>query len=206
MSSENKIVTSRQLVELLTPSGISSVICVVSGMVFTLGVVLINRYRSSSLELQYKYYQAHKTVSNSHLTGTILNNSIINDLPLIIFWAVTGAVIYLIAADIVKAFSSAIELREELDYVHVHRKILIRDTLIKLSIRLIVIAITLPYLIFFFHRILPYAVKLSILATTASNTLMIAMYIVSSILLLSLAIHVIVVLARLLLLKPRVIT
>jgi hypothetical protein len=206
MPAQNNTVTAKEIVDLLTPSPMSSVICVVAGIVLSVGVIFINRYRSSSLQLQYQYYQAHHTVSNSILSGSILDNSIIKELPLIAFWAIVGVVVYLIAADIVKALNSAIELRKELDYVHVHRKLLISNILIQFAIRVAVLIVSLPYLIFFFHRILPYCVKLSILATDASNAFGVAIYVLSSVIIFAATLHVLVILVRLLFLKARLFT
>ncbi len=206
MPAQNNTVQAREIAKLLTPSALSAVLCVVAGIALSLSVIFINRYRSSSLQLQYQYYQSHHTVSNSNLTGSILNNPFIKNLPLIAFWAVVGVVVYLIAVDVIKALSSAIELRKELDYVHVHRKLLISNIFIQFGIRLAVIVVSLPYLSFFFNSVVPYCVKLSILATSVSSTLMVAVYVIASVLIFSVALHVVVVLGRLLFLKARLFT
>lgn len=188
------------------PSSISSVFCVVVSLILTLGVIFINRYNSSSLRLEYQYYQAHRTISNSSLTGSITQNQIVTNLPLIIFWLLVGVIIYIASVDIIKGIRSAVELRKELNYVNVHRVQLIRDTTVRIFLRLLVVAIWLPYLIIFFHHIIPYSVKVAILATTASNALHVAGYVVLSLAITAVAIHINLILFRLLLQRPRVIS
>ena len=189
--------------KLLTPSAISSVICVVIGLVFSLVVIFINRYRSSSLRLEYNYFSLHQSFSSSYLTGSLLKNNIIENIPLIFFWSLAGLVVYFIAADFVKLVTSAFEFRKELNYVHAKKPQLIRDFLLPLISRLVVVAIWIPFAIIFFQTILPYSARLAISASTASHIALVVGDIVLSIIITSVATHVHVVLLRLLFRRPR---
>ena len=192
----------KKVISLVTPSSISALICIVVSLLFGLSVILVNRYQASSLRLEYLFYQKHRAPSSNHLVGNLLSNHFLNDLPLLIFWALIGVVIYLIAADIVRTVISANELREEMAYVHVNRSTLLRTVLEQLIIRVIVLAIWIPYIQFFFHTILPYGVSAAIVAS-GGTLVTIPSYLVLSVLVIAAGLHVNLVLLRLLFLRPR---
>ena len=203
MSETTKRLPYKRVLELLSPSALGSVIYLVASLSLVLSVIFINRYRSSSLKLQYQYYQSHHTISNSYLTGSILQNSVVKDLPLVLFWALVGVVVYLIGFDVIKTLRSAVELREELNYVHVHRLSLIKDVFTKFAVRVVAIGLLLPCLLIFFHRIIPYCIKIAILTTAAGNLVGVIGYTVLAIIVASAAIHINLILIRLVFLKPR---
>lgn len=195
--------TTKRAIELLTPSALSSVLCLVTSLVLSVGAILLNRFNASSLDVEYKFYQSQKALNANHLGGTLLQNNLVQDLPLLFFWALVGVLVYLIALDIVKSFSSAIDLRKQLDYVNARRHSLVKSFIVQMVVRLVAIAIWLPYLILFFHHILPYCLRTAIMATSSSHILSVIGDVLLSVLVGTIAIHINLILMRLLFLKPR---
>lgn len=193
----------RRISKLLTPSSLSAVLCLVSSLFISLGALFLNRFRSNSLGIQGSYRQTQQSLESSHLVGTIFQNQIINDLPLIIFWAIIGGVVYVFAVDIIKAFRNSVDLVEELDYAHVNKRRLLTDQLVRLGVRLLVILVWLPYIDVFFNSIMPYAIRVAIIASSAGNIIQVIIHMLLSVAIGTVALHINVIFSRLLFLKPR---
>jgi hypothetical protein len=193
----------RRIIKLATPSSLSAVLCVVASLFISLGALFLNRFRSNALGIQGSYHQTQQTLANSHLVGSIFQNQILNDLPLIVFWAVVGVIVYIFAIDIIKTFRNSLDLVEELDYAHVNKHRLITDIVGRLGIRVIVLAIWLPYILLFFDSLMPYSIRIAIIASTSSNIIAVILHMLISVTIGSLAFHINVIFLRLVFLKPR---
>jgi hypothetical protein len=203
MSAQNKSLDISLFLKLLTPSMSSLVLSVLVSLGLSIGVIALSHYQSSSIRIQYLYYHAHTHAGSNHLANSLLQNNLINNLPLFFFWTLVGIIVYLIASDIVKAIQSTLEVKRELNYVHADRSSLVRSTIEQLIVRLIAIAIWFPYLFFFFRKIVPYVITLAIVSTTSGQAILLPAYIVLGVAVMSVAIHINLVLLRLIFLKPR---
>jgi len=203
MSDKSLPTNLRRIIKLATPSSLSAVLCLVASLIVSLGALFLNRFRANSLGIEGSYHQTQQTLASSHLVGSIFQSRIVNDLPLIVFWAVIGTIVYIFAADIIKAFRNSVDLVEELDYAHVNKSRLITDQLVRLGIRILVLVVWLPYIDLFFNSIMPYAIRIAILASTAGNVIQVILHVLLSVAIGAIAFHLNVIFLRLLFLKPR---
>jgi len=200
-------IDSRLFGVLLTPSWLSSVFAVCCSTVFCVGIIVLTRYQASNLRLDFLDYQA-KQIAGTYQTvgGALSQNAFIGNLPLLIFWSLVGAVIYLFAANIFVAINNTAELRNELGYVNVNRRELLRTAIIHLCVRLVVAGVWVVYALFFFHHVLPYYTALSIAGSAQVGGPQDVGYALLAIIVMSIAIHLHVILLRLFLVRPRIFT
>jgi hypothetical protein len=197
----------RLLVLLLTPSWLSGSIAVLSALVLSVGTLIIVRYQSSSIRLDYLSYQAsHISHVDQELGNQVLTNSFIANLPLLVFWSLVGMVVYLFVSNIFAAIGSTAEFNEELNYVHADRRHLLHQAFEHLAIRLAVLAVWAVYLLLFFHQILPYCIAASLVGSAYFSFWQSASYLGLAMGVMMLAIHLHTILLRLLLFRPRVLS
>lgn len=176
-----------KFIELISPSTISSIFCVVISIVIDLGVLFLNRYRPGRLELSSA--SSHLTIKNSHLVGTLTDDRWVKDLPHLFLYLSILLLIYFAVFELVEVINS--ELKAIKFIWH-------------LLERVVVVIVWYPYLLFFFNNILPYVAKIAIVSTSASNVFLIVCYVIFSIAITSIAVHINIILLRLLSLKTRI--
>lgn len=190
---------------LLTPSWLSGLFVTFSSLALCVGTSIISRYQASSVRLYFITYHAGRLGDTyRRFSDSILGNSFISNLPLFIFWGLVGLVVYLFAANIMTALRNTAELKNELDYVHADRGQLLWQSVRHLLVRLVVLVVWVGYIMFFFQRVLPYCVTASVVGSAQLNTTQDSLYILLSITVTAAALHIHVVLLRLLLLRPRI--
>lgn len=202
MNTETKI-NHRLLGILLTPSWLSTLIVLTAATGITGGVIAISHFSGSDIQALYSSYQANKAqqgLLESYRTDKL--HAIISAAPLMVFWSLIGLVVYLLATNIVGSIKQAGEMKNELDYVNIDRTQLLRTAGLHFLVRVIVMAVWLPYIFFFFHHVLPYVITAATVGAllTIDNIL----YIALAIFVMSFALHIHVILLRLLLLRPRI--
>lgn len=204
MNTETKI--NRRLIGyLFTPSLLSGLVCIIAALSLTLATIGFLQYSGSSFKIDYQKYQAGnqgQSVVDSYRTDTTFK--LISSAPLLAFWALIGLVVYLLATSVVTAIQQANEMKHELDYVNSNRTRLLGTVFLHFVIRCAVIAVWLPYLLFFFHQIIPY----SLTAAEAGGLLSLDGLVgaVLSVVIMALALHVHVFLLRVLLMRPRILS
>lgn len=188
----------------LSPSITTAIWSIIIGVIFCASIIVLTRYKVSSIHQGYVNY-----VSGHHLTLGFLNKSvfstgILGNALIFAFWLVAGVLVYVIAVDIVKGLRSTVEVEEELKYVHLNKTAVLRYNAIRFLIRLVTLAVWAPYLYVFFHKLLPEAVYLAIAASGAIKLYLRPIDAILSITLVAVAIHINIILLRLLFLRPRV--
>ena len=198
----------RQLWQVLTPSWFSGVAAIVTSLVAVLGTIIVTNYQGSSLQQQL--FEA-KTSGGSaagldyqNITNNLAQNHVIGNLPLFLFWAALGVIVYLLATSLWGGLSNAEELREELDYVNAPRHWIVRTVLVHLLVRLVVVLVWVAYLQLFLKVLLPYVLAVSHVAATNSLSLSGVGYAVLGLAVAFVALQAHSVLLRLFLLKVRV--
>ncbi|MDB5185022.1 MAG: hypothetical protein JWN38_830 [Candidatus Saccharibacteria bacterium] len=137
------------------------------------------------------------------ITDKLAQNNFISNLPLILFWAAIGFVVYSSAVRIYTTFSNAEELREEMDYVNSSRQSLIKDAVLRVILRLTAVVIWAFYVKLFFAVIAPYALTcLQITLNTSDITERLA-YGVLGFAVMMVGLHFHIVLVRLISLRSR---
>ena len=190
---------------LLSPSLLSTFV----GGVISIGLVVFSiassHYRGSSTRLLFLNFNADQSHSSAQAIGrTLDSNKFISNLPLLLFWCLVGFVVYMFAVNIFGVVQRAAELGDELNnFTNLNRGQIIRESLEKLGIRLVVIAVWIPYILLFFHHIIPYVIGLALAASPELTSASGVGYVILAPVVLAISLHVHTVLLRLLVLRPR---
>ena len=203
-STRNPNINKQLFTLLFIPSWLSLVVCLLLSILISVGSMIIDSYKSSTFKVDFTTY-----ASTSHFTFHISNskffsNPIISNLPLIAFWTVVGFIVYLFAINVFRAIGSTAELKDELNYVNANQHDLLWSAAEQLIVHVLVLVVGIVYLLIFVHEILPYAINLALVGSGEAGILLRAIYVILSIFILAVAMHVIVVLVRLFLLRPRI--
>lgn len=198
---------NRNLWLLLTPSWLVSVLATTVAIVATAGVIVASRYQGSQLRQIFFEVQSSDPSASAggiyrDITANVSDNQFLGALPLLLFWAGIGLIVYFVAIAIAKAFGEIVEISNEFDYVHVSRRDLIRQELLKLGIR---VSAVIGWLIFIKLTIavfMPYALAA---ANIASQSLSFesVLYVLLSVAVIYVVISIHAVFLRLIALKPR---
>ena len=194
--------------QLLTPSWLSGLISVTASLAIVITSVAIMHYNGSSIQFLRQTESSKQSLiaQNSDTVDSNLEDSwFISDIPLLVFWAGIGLLVYLLLIQIVRAFTRVIDLEHSLDYVHVNRQQLIRQALLKFAARAVILVIWFLYIQFTIHVLIPYVVALAYAASGELGWLTDAVYLLVATLLMIITIHIHTVMLRLLLLRPRAI-
>ncbi len=204
--SHNSSTDARLLDSLLLPSLLSAWVLGLASIGLVAFVPLSLFYKSSALRLQlldFQTTQAHASIQA--VAHKLDSNAFISNLPLFLFWCLVGFIVYMFAVNIYGVAERTAEVLDEFNnYVHINRQQLVRDSLEKLALRASVVILWVPYILLFFHHIIPYVIVLSLAAAdnllswAGLGSLLLAMVI------LFLALHVHTLLLRLLMLRTRV--
>ncbi|MEO8104878.1 MAG: hypothetical protein ABI602_00895 [Candidatus Saccharibacteria bacterium] len=194
--------TSQHTRAVLTPSILSGIVMAVLA-VGTVFISLVATYGSSGV-LQQGLGAAHSLSAPTYhqITDSLARNPVASNAPLFLLWAAIGIIVYLFAVNIVSALGHGVQMEEELNYVNVPRRKLIRYEIMLLFIRLAVLLGWLLYLQVFVGRLLPFA--LAVVAAARSENLAVEVgqiIVVTGGLFIGLHLHL--VFLRLLLLKTR---
>ncbi len=193
---------------LLMPSVLSFFVSLALAIGLVAATVFGSHYRSSDTRLQLlKYLHSSNGLSVQNAQHALDSNRLISNLPLLLFWILVGLIVYLCAINLFGLVREAADLRQELtDNVNAGRSSVIREVVEKLAIRIVVLAVTVPYILVFFHRALPYAVALSLAASNQLTKLQGIECIMLALVLIIVCVHVFVILLRLLALRPRLLS
>ncbi|MDB5168894.1 MAG: hypothetical protein JWO41_250 [Candidatus Saccharibacteria bacterium] len=209
MNTESKI-NHRLIGYLFTPSWLSAIFCVTVGLLVTAATIVSLQFRGSSLKLLYENYQeTHATtVQPLGSTGQVYQTDglhmLISNAPLLVFWALVGIVVYLLAINVVGALQKARELNLELEFTNGNRRRLLKTVFLHFAVRCLVVAVWLPYIYFFLHHVIPYVLTAAIagglLTLDGALDAFLAFAVMAA------ALHVHIFLLRVLLLRPRVLS
>lgn len=190
---------------LLIPSWLSALLAVVLGAGVVVGAIFLLYYHGSNLQLLVTQQQESR-LSNQVISNSLPANNWISDIPLFVFWAGVGVIAYWFVAALIQALHTVVELRQELEYVHVSRHELIRHAFERLAIRTLALIIWFVYLNFSVHHIMPYAIAVGYAGTAATNWLQGAVLILAGILAAAICLHIHTIFVRFIALKPRLFT
>lgn len=206
----NKVLSGHDLNllgSLLLPSWLSGLIVVLASLILVFGSIALLHYHDSSwqLVLPVRHQSSSPLVKPGAEVPTdqTTANVILEDLPLLVFWAGVGTIIYSFAVAAVNAYSNIVNLKQEMNYVHADSRQRLRRATGSLLFRSIVLLFWVMYISFSLHLLLPYAVALAYAGSGTLGWLYDTAYIVAAIGLSVICLHLHTVLLRLLFLKPR---
>jgi hypothetical protein len=189
----------------LAPSWFSGIFVALISLCLCIGTIVISHYQTSSIRVDFLTYQAGQITSSYHkVSNNLSSSSFFGNLPLLIFWSLVGLIVYLFVVNLFAAIRNTADLTSELKYVNADRRSLLWVSAEHLLVRLVVLGFWVFYIKFFFHHILPYCIAVSLVGSSQSNLLLGGGYTLLAVVVMWAALHVNVVLLRLLLLRPRI--
>ncbi|HSX35774.1 MAG TPA: hypothetical protein VLH84_02460 [Patescibacteria group bacterium] len=190
---------------LLIPSWISGALCIVISV--ALVSILTLKTMSSAGWLQ-PLFALQSSLGTSHaapwakLGDTTFSHSITTAVTFG-FWFLVGIVVYLFIASIYNAIRQAKTFDHELQYVHVNRASLVGTAVVHFLMRAAAVLLWLGFARIFSTTILPYvASTLQSVSSHVGSATGIGILLLTT-LLLAVCLHVLVILLRLLFLRPR---
>lgn len=193
-----------QLGDLLKPSWLSGLVVVVASLAIVFGSVAYLHYSGSSWQLLLSNQQQHEVESNSvALEQEVTGNVLVSNLPLLVFWAGVGMIVYSFIIALGDIFRNVVELKEEMHYVHANRKSLLGQAILHLVLRAIFLTIWVIYVQYSIHILLPYVIALAYAGSGDIGLIYNMTYLAGAVVIAAISLHLHTVLLRLLLLKPR---
>jgi hypothetical protein len=195
----------RALGLLFGPSWFSGLIVILAALALVISTVVAMNFHGSSLEFLINDKPEPQVTSTTvqSIDDRFSSNALISNIPLFIFWGAIGVIAYTFTMSIIGALQNVVDLREEMDYVHVNRRQLLREAGTHLIVRLVALLAWLAYANFSLHFLLPYVVASAQAGSGGLGWLASTGYIVWAIVVATITLHIHVVLARLLWLRPR---
>lgn len=131
---------NKKILLLLLPSWVVNFVGVAVGVLTTGATIVLSHYQGSELQRQIFEVQANaqpgaEADSYQTIASNFSDNQFVGALPLLLVWAAVGLAVYFFANSIVRSFSQAAELRDELNYVHVSRQQRLHEALQHFGIR-----------------------------------------------------------------------
>jgi hypothetical protein len=137
------------------------------------------------------------------LTQTVFGNETVNKVLFFILWLLLGTVVYLISASISNSVVAANNIRSELHYMNLHKEELKQELGKRVALHVVGVLNWLFYSIFFFRFLLPYSAAAARIGIVTNESWQGWLYLLLSICLLMISLHLHVVLLRFILLRPR---
>jgi hypothetical protein len=196
---------SNQWDRLLRPSWLSLLVVLVVGLLIVGGTIVTLNYKKSGVPLLVQLQEKPPTVHDSYevLDESFSANTLLSNLPLFIFWAAVGMIVYSFTTSSIKAMDRARDFREEMGYMHANRHRLLRTAGLRLAIRLAVLLVWLLFISYSRNVLLPYVVAVAYASTGPVSVVACIGYIVWATFLAAFCLHLHTVLLRLLALRPR---
>lgn len=191
---------------LLRPSWLSGLLTVVISLGVVIGAAALLYYNGSSWQqlISEQRHTSSEVTNNLTAFETKVNsNPFVSSLPLLIFWAGVGVIVYSFIIAIMEMFHNALELKQEMRYIHANRPLLLRQALLHLLLRGIFLSAWVFFVSATLHTILPYVIALTYAGSGNLGWLYNSTYLIGAILVSMICLHLHTVLLRLLALKPR---
>ena len=200
--------TLKQIWVLVQPSWLSGLVAGFLSLGVVVATIVISNFQGSSLQqeiFEVKAGHASDSVINfKAVTDNLASNSFISNLPLFLFWAALGVIVYLFATSLWGGLSKAEELREELEYVNAPREKLLKEGFISMLIRMLCLGLWIGYLEVFLKVLLPYALAAAHIAAVNLTSLTGIGYVLLALAVLFVALQIHTVFMRLVWLRLRV--
>lgn len=198
----------RLFLQLLKPSATSAITCILASLFVVAAIVGYINYQGSGFQYEFSQAQVRNQEEvfvdeYGYVVEDFEQNNMLDKIPVMVFWMFVGTLVYFLVTGIAGAISSAGEINNELHYVHVHRKALLREVYIKTTIRLVILGLWLGYIILFFKFLLPYVIAAAHVGAGNITTFMGILYALLAMFILAVSLHMHVIMVRLVALRPR---
>jgi hypothetical protein len=198
---------SKLIVSLLLPSWLSGIFALIIGLVIFWGPFLLIHYGTTAQQgfigLNSAYQQSSLSVIEHNVSSHFLGSQLLSSVIFLAFWGAVGLVVYLLAYNTVRRAGDIFSLVKQLGYVHVVRHQLIQYHLRRGLLRILAVGAWCLLLPFLVYRLVPFSIAAAhasaMSGSLASNWLLSLLFCLCCIL----AIHVLIVLLRLMVLRTR---
>lgn len=211
----------RLFAQLLRPSSLSGLLCLLVAFFTVAGVAVIANYQGSGLQQDllglrqrtaeekanqdmYQIYDMSLSDDYGQINDTFADSNLVRNIPVMAFWMFVGMLVYFLVTGISGALGNAKGIEDELHYVHIKRKVLLREVYQKTAIRFCTFLFWLLYIQLFFRIIVPYVLAAAHIGGGNIVSLRAIPYMILSFVIMTVALHVHVILLRLVMLRPRV--
>jgi hypothetical protein len=150
----------KDVLAFLKPSWSVNLVGIALGILLTGFIIGVNGYQSSGLHQNllgvnwHESFAVEQRASLQTISENLAHNQVIGTAPLFLVWAGLGLMVYLFTMKIVRGFGAAINLREQMGYVHTSKSDIMKEALTSLGIRIgalivwfVVLKITLSLLL-----------------------------------------------------------
>ena len=120
--------------------------------------IAIVHYNGSTLNQEIfalHHVTAGATTGYQNVTNSFSRNRVLNSLPLYLFWGGVGLITYTFSMRIINGFSNAIQIEEELTYVHSNHRGILVTAFTQLLVRLCTLLVWLVVILETLHHLLP---------------------------------------------------
>ena len=183
----------KSFILLVTPSALSAAVTVVLALGILVSALVRRHDTTNALAEGLQGFQLTFAPLYHQLTDVLSHNTLLSNLPLLLFWSVVGAVVYLVAVRLYVAFSDTADLEKTFTYANVRRDSLVETLLVSFGLRLVALFGWLIYCAFLFKTIFPRIIAVGNLG-----------HLVVSLLLVTVAVHIHVIFVRLITLRTRI--
>jgi hypothetical protein len=194
-------------IALLTPSWLSGLLAVTVSAIAIIGTIGMNYYSNHGLQGLFNLHGVSSNASISSTSQVLSTNfsasTAVSDIPLFIFWAGVGVIVYSLASNVVSALRDAVDIGEELNYVNVNRRTLVQTAFGHLAIRVVILGVWFAFLRYTTRVILPFVFSITHVSTGHVSAVIVVGYPAAAISILVVCLHIHTILLRGLLLKPR---
>ncbi len=197
----------QQFITLLKPSWASGLAVVGASVAAVIGVAGANFYSNQGVQ---KLFNLHSLSSGSSVSTTsqalnnnFSSNTLVSDIPLFIFWAGVGVIVYPLAIRLFSALRNVADLEAEMTYVNVNRRTLLKSAAQGFVLRAVALLILFAFLSFTIHGVLPLAFSLTRVAANHHGLAVSIGYPVLAGGILIAALHLNIILLRALFMRPR---
>lgn len=206
---------ARLFAQLLKPSLLSGLTCLLVSFFAVIGLVVATNYQGSSFQqdvlgFQNRNNQTEQSVEEDfsvtddygQINDNFADSNLVRNIPVMAFWMFVGTLVYFVVTGVAGAFSTAREIGDELHFVHARRKELLQEVYIKSGIRLGALVLWFGYVTIFFRIIVPYVLAAAHVGGNLS--LKTAPYLLLAFVIAVLSLHIHSIMLRLVVLRPRV--
>jgi hypothetical protein len=192
---------------LLTPSWSSSIFTILGSSLVVGGTILLTRLGSATqqsiLGLHMVYKDSQLGVSTNAVGQHITSNTIFNNGILFVLWGSVGLVVYSIVQGFANELRNTDELLHELTFVHVDRHTIVRDLILRAITRFAALAGWWILAWVMLHKVFPYAIAAAHDTAYSLRSAHDWLHTLIGFGLCLLTIHGLIVLLRLIVLRPR---
>jgi hypothetical protein len=199
--------TVKVVVVLLTPSWPSGLFAVLVGLLASGGTIALARLGSATeqslIGLHSVYRQSSLGASSGIVGQHLSSNTLFNNAVLFVLWGSVGLVVYSIVQGLANEFRNTDDLLHEMKFVHADRSRLVYDTTLRALTRFGALAAWWIVAWTMLHKIFPYTITTAHFSAHNPSDIGRWLQTLLGFAACVLGIHVLTILLRLILLRPR---